>query len=236
MSNPKKSLMRATGILIVVLQGVCATNAWSATQVSYKVDLITPQEPLSLEDLMDVDKLGFDCIHEDKIDLAFHATGKGLRLPQTCLPEPCNKALLREELTLLVGRPANEDEWDQYFSRYADVCRKEIPPIATDDGDIPVSTDDPVETFWRPLIPTFQSPPPTGGPDVPPRRPSFIPTFSPPTKFNPIISTPRTVRRIISSSGGAETPSPVPLPGALWMLLTGLGCLAVWKRRQTKNG
>jgi len=248
MSKAGNLFLQTTGPLAVALSALCATSAWSATQVSYKVDFVAPEVPPALEDIMDVDKLGFDCIHEDKIDLAFHATGKGIRMPRTCLPEPCKKALLPEELALLVGRPTNEKEWNQYFSRYADVCRKEIPPIATDDGtnmydrDISSTSITPVDAFWNPLITTFRENRTRNGTTRTPNRPTgggrtVTPVFSSLPPLGAIapqrdIITPS---RTSMTSTPVPVPSPVPLPAAFWLLLAGLGGIAVsrWRSKRT---
>lgn len=257
MSGYKTSLLRAAGPLVVALSTLCATSAWSATQVSYKADFVTPDTPLTIEDIMEVDKLGFDCIHEDKIDLAFHATGKGVRMPRTCLPEPCDKALLPEELALLVGRPANEAEWEEYFSRYADVCRKEIPPISTDDSvsgegqtDIEANGLTPIDAFWAPLIETFNSNTAssntstasnTGTRQSSPRGGAVQGgifgggsgggTFSGQTDGT---ASPDIILANRTSSAGSASVSPVPLPAAIWMLLAGLACLVPWRMRRAR--
>ncbi len=103
----------------------------------------------SLAELLREDPLGGDCIAEDDIDLAFFAAGKGLRLPRTCLPEPCDEALTPFRLAELIGRPASPEEWEQYFSRYADVCRKEIVSFEDEISDPgPTSRTE----FWAPIL------------------------------------------------------------------------------------
>lgn len=138
MDKRKISAMCFASTAFLALQPVVATTAMSATETTASSEFLTPLEPFTLEEIIDVDKLGFDCIREDLIDIAFHATGKGIAMPRTCLPEPCVKALQPEELALLIGRQANDAEWGQYFARYADVCRKEvIVPASFDAGLVP---------------------------------------------------------------------------------------------------
>ena len=250
MDNSKKFMMRSAGVFLAALQCLLATQVSSATEIKASVHFITPSEPLALQDIMDVDKLGFDCIREDMIDVAFHATGKGARLPRTCMPEPCTKALVPNELALLIGREAREAEWDEYFSRYAEVCRREIPPEITDefvDGGTSIEQPGhPVEQFWTPLLRPFITAT-SGG------RSNPIPTRVPPGIFSTqqIITTlpripssgpdptPDFFQQVIltetTESAGPSVPpvpAPVPLPAALWMLLAGLACFAPWKRRQ----
>lgn len=130
----------------------CAATFASAATASTVRDLpLLDEEPLGeflLADLIKNDVLGGDCIAEDDIDLAFFATGKGMRLPRTCLPEPCSQALTPFKLAELIGRPAQQSEWDRYFSRYADACRKEV--VSFDDAvaEEPISTAE----FWAPIL------------------------------------------------------------------------------------
>jgi hypothetical protein len=127
---------------------LCGPAAFAATFAPETRNIITPGH---LDDLLQVDALGFECVAEEDIDRAFHATGKGLRLPRTCLPEPCSEALAREELAALIGRPPTQSEWDDYYTRYADTCRRET----IDFGKGPKyarggwSTDP--RKFWGPL-------------------------------------------------------------------------------------
>ncbi len=237
MYKNNKTLMRSALLFAMALQSICATSALAATQNEAFIDLTTPTVPLLLEDLIDVDDLGFDCIREELIDVAFHASGKGVRMPRTCLPEPCVKALVPEELALLIGRQPEEEEWGQYFSRYADVCRKEVVPFNTTDLEPPADSDNAIENFWAPLIETFikdrELPrkqlltDTVDHPYFPPlKRPVFVPTK--PITFPPFGPGP-------NPDSGSTLPSPVPLPAAFWMLLAGLMCFAPWKWRQTRT-
>jgi len=246
MFKHKKLLTYLAGGLIVALHPACATSVWSATKPEVSVDFVTSAKPLLLQDIMDVDELGFDCIREELIDVAFHATGKGMRMPRTCLPEPCAKALEPEELALLIGRKATEEEWDQYFSRYSEVCRKEVTPFDKDEITIVTGSDDPLEEFWTPLIETYitTNKVPKGGTSITtktktPRGKKPLPVFwpKPPTSFikTPPPETPDHISWASSNaSSGLPTPAPVPLPAAVWLLLLGLASLAPWKRRQTR--
>ncbi len=130
----------------------CAAAFASGATASTVRDLPSvDEEPLGeflLADLIRNDVLGGDCIAEDDIDLAFFATGKGMRLPRTCLPEPCSQALTPFKLAELIGRPAQQSEWDRYFSRYADACRKEV--VSFDDAvaEEPISSAE----FWAQIL------------------------------------------------------------------------------------
>lgn len=95
---------------------------------------------LPMESILQVDTLGFSCIPEADIDRAFHLTGKGLRMPRTCLPTPCDGAISRDTLGTLIGRPPTDAEWDDYYSRYADTCRAEITPFEPEEDLTPVFT------------------------------------------------------------------------------------------------
>lgn len=260
----KNLILQTTGPLAVALSTLCATSAFAATQVSYKVDLVDSQVPPALKDILEVDKLGFDCIRADKLDLAFDATGSGVRVPRTCLPEPCTKALLPEELAILVGRSPTDDEWEDYFSRYADFCRKEIPPTPVLDGFADLGVDsDKLNDFWTPLLSTFAANSPATGPRLT-ARPSPVSVFGGPTGggssggitggltgggtggatgggtgggTNTTLFTPPGNPPTVSIllSSGPVVPVPVPLPAAFWALLVGLGGLVSLRLQRTRR-
>ena len=107
--------------------------------------------PATITDITVKDELGYACIApehlEEKTDeaaLAFRLTGK-MRMPRTCLPDPCSAALSPRDLSNLTGTPVSSprfaDEWEDYYARYADHCRAEVTPFVTDDplldGDPP---------------------------------------------------------------------------------------------------
>ncbi len=105
----------------------------------------------SMEDLLQIDQLGYSCIPEELLDQAFLASGKGKgsRMPRTCLPEPCEGALERSELAELIGRPPSDSEWDDYYSRYAHLCRHEA--VWDEPGGIAGEISP--EKFWPALFP-----------------------------------------------------------------------------------
>lgn len=147
--------------LVRVVAVACAALGTGASAATMPLDpfaLPEDLEDLRIEDLTVRDPLGFDCIQEHHIDLAFHATGKGARMPRTCLPKPCVKALTPYRLAALIGRAPSEGEWDQYFARYADFCRKEVVPF---EAVGPVGAGDvlPEAAFWLPLLAGFDDGP-----------------------------------------------------------------------------
>ncbi len=210
-------------------------------------------EPLgefSLADLLTEDALGDECITEDDIDLAFFASGKGMRLPRTCLPDPCNQALTPFRLAELIGRPAQTSEWDRYFSRYADACRKEVVSFDDDVAEEPVSRAE----FWAPILggrvvqgrlvrgenifdrtarrfffPRTGGSPRFGTPVSFGPGPSGGPTPPPPFGGDPE-GDPETGGD--PSGTGTPIPAPVPLPLGLWMLISGLLGLIMLRRAQ----
>ncbi|WP_370401594.1 hypothetical protein [Sulfitobacter sp. JB4-11] len=139
------------GKVITVALATLGTCAWAATKPLDPLVLPEDLANLRIDDLIVKDPLGFDCIQDQHIDLAFHATGKGVRMPRTCLPEPCVKALTPFQLAALIGRNPNEQEWDQYFARYADFCRKEVVAFDAEGADTPVDVL-PEAAFWLPLL------------------------------------------------------------------------------------
>ena len=144
---------------------------------------------MQLADITTVDPLGYECIAGEYLEetdefaaVAFTLSEK-IRLPRTCLPDPCDRALSRVELSMLTGTEIIlarfEDEWDDYYARYADFCRKEtVDPI--EEIDERVATN----SFWDPIING-------GGTDVAtlfPNTPSLIPTGGGSDPLGPIVS------------------------------------------------
>ncbi|GFE50381.1 hypothetical protein So717_21340 [Roseobacter cerasinus] len=126
-----------------------------------------PAQVLSLTNLLQQGAPGGACITEADIDQTVFATGKGPRLPRSCLPEPCKEALTPVQLAELIGRPLQQSEWDRYFARYADVCRKEVTSFedeaAADIGPMSITA------FWAPILGSriTQSPPVIALPSLP---------------------------------------------------------------------
>lgn len=77
---------------------------------------------VTLADLQRVDDLGFSCIPEGDLEAAFRATGKGVRLPQTCIADPCAEVLDEVAFGSLLGRPADAAEFADYRGRMTRVC------------------------------------------------------------------------------------------------------------------
>lgn len=222
------------GKVIVVAFAAMGTGVSAATMPLDPFQLPDDLSDLQIDDLTVRDPLGFNCIQEQHIDLAFHATGKGVRMPRTCLPEPCVKALTPYRLAALIGRTPSDGEWDQYFARYADFCRKEVVPFEavgpTGAGDIL-----PEAAFWLPLLADFDDGPtdrrgPTGTPVVGGGGGT-------PGGGGPIVVGG-------GGGGGGDTPGgggvlpdggvqPVPLPAPIWLMLAALvGLRGLHKRRQ----
>jgi hypothetical protein len=189
--------------------------------------------PIALNDILDIDPLGYECIpskfFEDGEDgsaaVAFSLSGK-TRLPRTCLPDPCARSLSPQELSSLTGTEPIlakfSNEWDDYYSRYADHCVREVT----------VSRPRTSGDFWKPIISRATTTQRVG-----------LPTSSRVVPFVPGIggsSTPTLLPSLISFStpeGGIAGPSPVPVPASGLMLGTLLAG-AVWtaRRRRKQQG
>lgn len=172
---------------------------------------------VELSEIVSIDELGYECIsgeHFEEVDelasVAF-SVGKKIRLPRTCLPDPCEGALTERELSNITGTemiyPRFRDEWNEYYARYADHCRKET--VTTVAGTIV-----PQEEFWVPLRqnPTSSSPTP------PPRFPTTPVVFG---------KDPKTDGEV---SPSVEQVSEVPLP-ASWLMLAGAVALLARRKR-----
>ena len=114
--------------------------------------------PRLISEITAIDQLGYECIDPKYLDeetggpaaIAYTLAGE-IRRPRTCLPEPCARALTPSELSALTGSemilPVFLAEWDDYYARYADYCRKEVVPFGEEPLDPLMSSSD----FW-PLV------------------------------------------------------------------------------------
>lgn len=139
-TDARRGTWTASTIAAAVASLTSATPALAASQA--------PAATVALSDLIEIDTLGYTCIAEASLESAFGATGKSGRLPRTCLPEPCDGALSRDELASLIGRTPSGDEWDDYFARYAQVCRHEA--LGFGAPDVPAVVD--ADGFWAPFL------------------------------------------------------------------------------------
>lgn len=99
---------RRLTLLIVAALGLSACRADAA--------------PVTLAELERIDALGFTCIDEDDLEAAFGALGKGGRVPQTCIADPCAAVLDQGAFGALLGRPAQSIEFVDYRGRMARFC------------------------------------------------------------------------------------------------------------------
>lgn len=207
--------------------------------------------PATITDITVEDTLGYACIPAEYLDekddsaaLAFRLSGK-LRMPRTCLPDPCLGALTPQELSNLTGTspssPRFDEEWNDYYARYADQCRAEVTPFGNGD---PLLDGDP------PKIAGFL--PPSLGPISRLTAP-HIPLFTP--ALNPILPDTGSCRNLGSSdrkwllsqtrgdaclAGGGSAArsrfgtSAVPLPAPFLLMMTGFAAFG-WAARRNKQ-
>ena len=229
------AVLRIVAVSAVASVFLSGPSVQASTLTQVVAPLTRPIAPMPLDDLLRQDALGYDCIDENQIDVAFFAAGKGMRLPQTCLPEPCKAALSTVQLASVIGRPPSPAEWDEYYSRYAEICRKETIAFRSEDA----AKDNLERTpplFWAPIL---------GGKNV-------VTEAGPPTPIGPIVvgggggsSTGGGGGGTTGGGGGSSTGGgggggqtgggggdggtdtpPVPLPMAFWMLVSGVLSLA----------
>lgn len=245
------SIGRVVAVLAGSLFATLAACSWALASTVTSL-LTTPSDTRSLSYLMSVDALGYACVWTADVELNYSPNEPGVRLPRLCLPAPCAYALTRTELGGLIGRPPTTTEWDDYYSRYGDYCRKETVPFDTRDG----GWSDPIATaadFWEPLLATYPANAPiraslasgggagggipggagggsgagSTGPADPTPTDTLGTPISSPLEFEPELPGSETD----GTGTGRPPPSPIPLPGAVTMWLSAVGCLALWRRR-----
>ena len=193
-----------------------------------------PAPAVTLAALTDRDELGYTCIPEVLLETAYRAEGKGVMLPRTCLPEPCERQIAPEELAMLMGRRPNVVEWGDYVSRYADHCVAETRGAwrALDVADIrDVSYgDDETLAFWAPVVFPAQILTVQTSAGSTTRGGAGSPAAGPPpfVMSPPLIDSGRPPEASIKPTPGPENPAEsdlpvVPLPPALWLLVGALG-------------
>jgi hypothetical protein len=77
--------------------------------------------PFTLAAILTTDPLGYECVPEEKLEVAFALGGKGMRVPQTCIDDPCAETF--SELTLASYSGYRDDAvYDDYRRRMTKVC------------------------------------------------------------------------------------------------------------------
>ena len=162
------------------------------------------------------DFLGQTCLRAQDLEAAFLAGGKAVRVAPVCVEAPCEAELTRERYGRdYLGRPATDEEWDEYRKMYRLVCEApqvleeltELLPLDYDaDSVTPVSDalfEDlatgwmPAASPWRPG--TYQVWRPPG------QRPGHDWRDRLPTSPFPFPDGP--------TGGGGSGPRPAPGPG-----------------------
>ena len=178
------------------------------------------------------DGLGYTCIPESLLEAAYLADGKGVVLPQTCLPEPCRRQISAQELSVLMGRQPRAADWDGYVARYADHCVAETggawyPDEVGEVRDVSYLGDNPVG-FWAPFVLPAKIPVAqigVGSSSSVGALPQAVPTLPFP---NASIG-PRPIPDGPEPTTEGDLPV-VPLPAALWLLLGAFGFGALVRR------
>jgi len=126
--------------------------------------------PFTLAAILTTDKLGYECVPEAQLETAFSLGGKGMRLPQTCIIDPCAETF--SELTLASYSGYQDDAlYRDYRARMTETCG--TPPMPPDLGvtgaePLLVSFDDDEELMVLPLQqPVVAEIPPTARRKVP---------------------------------------------------------------------
>ena len=111
------------------LGAVTALQPIGASAATYYIDMVT-----------EVDDLGYNCIPEERLEAAYSAVDKGVALPRTCLPKPCDLLPDLALLAELLGRDPTEREIADFTSRHTRYCNGEDPVIGNEDALIDRAT------------------------------------------------------------------------------------------------
>lgn len=77
--------------------------------------------PFTLAAILTTDPLGYECVPEEKLEAAFSLGGKGMRLPQTCITDPCAQTF--SELTLATYSGYQDEAlYRDYRQRMSGLC------------------------------------------------------------------------------------------------------------------
>ena len=196
---------------------------------------------IELADILEIDALGYRCVPTAYFDeqpdgspaIAFSISGK-TRLPRTCLPDPCARSLTQQELSAITGTEPMlarfHEEWDDYYARYADHCRREVVVSR------PRSKTPQTEGFWPPNISRARTIQQLGIPTSSRLRPFIIDELGIPTtnRAVPLITALLIVPTTDQPDEGLDRPlpSPVPVPASGLMLGLALGAFGFANRRR----
>jgi hypothetical protein len=77
--------------------------------------------PFTLAAILTTDPLGYECVPEEKLEAAFALGGKGMRVPQTCIADPCAETFSELTLSSYSGY-SDAAVYDDYRRRMTKVC------------------------------------------------------------------------------------------------------------------
>jgi hypothetical protein len=83
---------------------------------------VTSAAAATIDDLVQVDALGYQCIADEDLEQAWELGSKGARLPQTCIPDPCAETLTDQMLSTVLGYQPSQAEFMDYRGRLSNVC------------------------------------------------------------------------------------------------------------------
>lgn len=75
----------------------------------------------SLDDILTTDSLGYECVNEDDLEIAF-TVGKGVRAPQVCVSDPCADMDFQTLSREIIGTDPSSLEFDAFLRRQDEVC------------------------------------------------------------------------------------------------------------------
>jgi hypothetical protein len=183
---------------------------------------MTQASASTVDALTQVDALGYSCIADEDLEEAWGLGSKSTRLPQTCIPKPCESTLTIEGFSEFLGVKATEEEYATYRERMAQLCG--VPNIWAEKG----ITDGDLMKFLfggSPLPPE----PPVVYAETPPQRFPEPRGWTPP-RWTPTPWYPGGCYGYCGSSR-PSTVSPVPVPAPGLLLIGALGLLTLKGRK-----
>jgi len=115
------------------------------------------------DEYIETDVLGYTCVQEDNLEAAMQAGGKGIRLPQTCVIDPCTSVTKEMFDNFFAGTETDSMRYDAFLRRQDAQCPVDVPRARFSDHDLLAAIfNGATVTTWVDSDPVPQVPIPAG--------------------------------------------------------------------------